>query len=626
MKKIILLLAVCLLQVSAFGAVKTTVTAPSAVTVKVFVGFANDEAVVEPASATTKGAVTTYVYNLDPGIYHFNSTGEGYFSLRKNFTVGNQEKKIDANPGRKFGNGYEYNGMVSAYTDECAATALSTVALQKKYKNALLTPAFTLKKEGESYTSQAEMEAFLGKLDDTKDNMYLYVPGHTILGKNMPLAVFSTTNLTGMSMEQAAAAVRANGKPTVFLHALIHGNEPSAGEGALAMISELDSNLGKQVLPKVNVIVMPRVNGDGIEAWTRGTTGAPDLNRDNVLVKNPEMKATHLVYNLFLPEVVIDMHEYGVGRNFRETEGYLDDAGITVSGNQNNTKALNDLMLEMMRGAEKYALDVEGIRLWEYTQGGYSDQSPLHASHYYALRGSTNFLVETPNAGCEKKSTFARRVFTQFIVAKYMIDFAIENADRLKRICEADRASTAADGEIYNDENPIILKHGQNEESYTYPRSQFNYITGQVSKDTTFSLRYYEVPLITRNRPTAYVIPKNLPNIAKILEVAYYNGITCYELAPGQALPLRKYVGNGQEANLCPEQTYLFSSGAYVFPMNQGSGIVLAMLMEPDFRMTDRNPISLVQAEYLSIDEVYRSERDLNARGQLSVPKIDIVK
>lgn len=613
MKRIPLILATGALLLSACTATvqkETTLSAPSDVTVTVYDGVANEDTVIDPVSSEAIDGITTYLFDLAPGNYHFISKGDNFFSLRKNFTIFENGKTIDANPGRKTGNGFENVSMANAYTDECAATALSTAAVSKKFKKVLSTPSFTLNKEGESYTTQQELEDYLAQIDDEKDNMYTYIIGNTTLGKNIPFVVFTATDLAGMSLEDAAAAVKANDKPIVFAHANIHGNEPSSGDGALGLIAELDGKYGKRVLPDVNVIVVPRVNGDGIEAWKRGTTAAPDLNRDNILVKNPEMKATHYAYNLFLPEIVIDMHEYGVTRNFRATEGFLDDAGITVSGNQNNTPALNTMMLEMMRGAENFTAQ-EGFRLWEYTQGGYSDQSPLHASHYYALRGSANFLVETPSAVCEKKSTYARRVFTQFLVAYYMIDYAIANADHLKSVVAADRASTAADGEEFNDENPIVLKHGQNEDSYSYPRTQFNYVTGEVIQDTTFTLRYYEVPLITRSRPTAYVIPKNLPDIEKILEVAYYNGISYTTLEPGTQMDLRQYKGDGKEAFLLDEKTYSFPDGAYLFPMNQPSGIILAMLMEPDFRMTDKYPISLLQANYLTMEDIYRCEKSL---------------
>lgn len=604
---------------------KTTLTVPSDADLKVYRTFIVDEengTPLEPASVRERKGVTEYTYMLEPGTYHFISSGDGYYRFMKNFNAGDRARTINADPGRKAGNGYEA-GYVHGFTDECAAN-FDTKALRRKFPKVLTTPAFSKGKARQEYTSQEEMEAFIARLDDSKDNMYVFSAGRSADGRNMPLVVMTTDNISGMSLEDAAAALRADGKPSVYLHGMIHGIEPSGTEGCLAAIAELDGKYGREWLPKVNVIIVPRVNCDGAKMWSRGTKKYEDLNRDNVLVRQPEIKATHYVYNLFLPEIVLDMHEYGLGSGYYPEEGFLDDAGITVSGNVNNTKALNDLMTEIMRHTEKRAADV-GLRFWEYVQYGYSNQSPLHASHYYALRGSANFLVEVPSATGDKRAAYARRVFTQFYAAKTLIEFAADNSDRLRSIVAADRAATAAAGERFDPSDCIALSYFKNEESYNYNRKKFDLRKGSFLKDTTVSIRYFEVPGVTRPRPTAYVIPKSVAGISTILETARCNGIEYYETGRDEALALRKYEGSGKEASLLEEAVYAFDCGAYVFPMNQPSGIVLAILMEPDWRTTSRFPVSFVQAKLVGIDELYRCEKDLVA-GKVPSTAITIVK
>ncbi|MBO4571800.1 MAG: hypothetical protein J5699_07740 [Bacteroidales bacterium] len=613
MKRFLLFSAVLLICCSAYSQTcKVTLTAPEGVSVRVYQGFGDSLFVGEPISSTAHGSNVDYVYELKPGRHHFIASGEGRYWLQKNF-LAEEGKVIDADPGLKGGKGYEPS-RIYAHTDETAANALDITELTKKYPGVLAVPSLKKGKAAQEYTTQEELESFLVLRDDKWDNMYVFFNvGHTTRGLVMPLAVFTTTNLNGMTLEEAAAAVRGNEKPTVYLHAHIHGNEPSAGDGALAMVAELDGKYGKEVLRYVNVIILPRVNGDGAKAWTRGTSRFPDMNRDNLLIDNPEIKAAHRIYNLFLPEVVMDMHEYGAWRNVMRTRGFLDDAGITVSGNQNNIAELNDLMKEMMRYVEAEGAKV-GLRYWEYTQGGYSDQAPLHASHYYALRGSTNFLVETPNATLDKGQTHARRVMTQFFAAKALIDYTIEHRAKIQGAVRADRVATVAKGLAGSD--PLVLKHGQNEEAYKYTRKFFDFRKGEVLTDSTFAVRYYEVREIERERPTAYVIPKNVRNAERILEVMRYNDITWTELPKGEKMTLRKYAAGDEQAKprldvLCDEQEYTFPEGAYLFPMGQESGIILGMLMEPDFVMTDSFPISLVQARLLTRDDVYRCERKL---------------
>ena len=612
MKRFLLLFAALTLCAGSFAQTqKVTLRAPGDVKVEVFRGFA-DTIPLRPVSAKMAmfGGGKSYQYALEPGRYHFVASGNGYYTLHKDFVVP-ESKNINANPGKMGGKGYEPK-RVYEFTDKTSAS-LALGALAKKFPKVMTVPGLNPKKPAQEHATQEEMEAFLVKLDDPKDNMYRYIVGKTTLGLAMPLAVFTTDDITGKDLPEAADIMRRSGKPTVYLHAHIHGNEPSAGDGALAMIAELDGKYGQKVLPYVNVLVLPRVNGDGAKAWTRGTSVAPDMNRDNLLAANPEIKAAHHIYNLFLPEVVMDMHEYGASRNVMRDKAFLDDAGITVSGNQNNTRDLNELMKKMMRYVESTGAK-EGLRYWEYTQGGYSDQAPLHASHYYALRGSLNFLVETPNASLDKGTTFARRVMTQFFAAKALIEFTISNSGVVRSTVEADRAATVRKGLLGTD--PIVLKHGQNKEAYEYNRKYYDMADGKLIKDSTFAVRYYEVPEITRERPRAYVIPKNVPQIGRILEIMEYNGITWSELPAGSRIPVRGYMPGDKDAKprLCVigvEEEVEFPAGAYLFTMAQPSGLVLAMLMEPDFVKTDKFPISLVQAKLLETSQVYRCEKPL---------------
>ncbi|MCY8373281.1 M14 family zinc carboxypeptidase, partial [Bacillus haynesii] len=71
-------------------------------------------------------------------------------------------------------------------------------------------------------------------------------------------------------------------KPTVWLQGQIHGNEPAAGESALAIAEKLAGPYGDKVLDKINVIVVPRVNPDGSYQFNRRLASGIDGNRDHV--------------------------------------------------------------------------------------------------------------------------------------------------------------------------------------------------------------------------------------------------------------------------------------------------------------------------------------------------------
>ena len=68
-----------------------------------------------------------------------------------------------------------------------------------------------------------------------------------------------------------------NSKPTnstklrVWLQAAIHGNEPAADQGAMALLGKMDANTTwtASLLEKMDIFVMPRYNPDGVHYFQR---------------------------------------------------------------------------------------------------------------------------------------------------------------------------------------------------------------------------------------------------------------------------------------------------------------------------------------------------------------------
>ena len=168
--------------------------------------------------------------------------------------------------------------------------------------------------------------SYLTAKDKAEEDMYLYSLGKTPAYQyDMPIAVFTETDLSSAkSLEEAGELVSANGKLTVWIQSQIHPNEPAAGEGALVMVSDLCGSYGEEVLDDVNVIVIPRINPDGSYLFTRATYQGFDMNRDHMALKAPELAYLHTAYRYFMPEVVMDGHEftfYGVTK-----DGYMKNA------------------------------------------------------------------------------------------------------------------------------------------------------------------------------------------------------------------------------------------------------------------------------------------------------------
>lgn len=108
----------------------------------------------------------------------------------------------------------------------------------------------------------------------------------------------------------------------VFFYAQQHGNEPAGKDALLFLIHDI-LRKPKRLPPNVELWIMPMVNPDGAEADKRRNGNNADLNRDHILLKQPEPLALHKVYRQIMPHVAVDCHEFG-----RDSRSYRDNGWI----------------------------------------------------------------------------------------------------------------------------------------------------------------------------------------------------------------------------------------------------------------------------------------------------------
>src|SRR5262245_7087087 len=131
------------------------------------------------------------------------------------------------------------------------------------------TPGF---REGRrDFTSHAELVAYIDALQARTRGFAIRIVGQSQNKLALPLLIF-----TQPTTETPVAAV-ASGKPTVLIVAQQHGNEPAGSEAALAIATRLASGDLRAVLDRINVLVMPRANPDGGEAFVRDTAARIDM-------------------------------------------------------------------------------------------------------------------------------------------------------------------------------------------------------------------------------------------------------------------------------------------------------------------------------------------------------------
>ena len=621
------------------------INVPSGVSVVLKSGLMGKGAEIKPISKQDDESTVEYYFQLAPGNYQYKSSGKGYYTLLKSIRVSLSvdATTINGNPGLKKGTSKDFDtsnwesaNKVYSYSDELNSMLDVSPEMEEKYKNVFTTPSFSKSKIVNEFSNAEDLRLFLKNLNNSNDSLYLFSVGNTERGLDIPLVIFTKTDISDCEKNQdlncAASKIKNNSKTNVGYTAQIHGNEPAAGEGSLAVIKALDGSLGKTLLNNLNIYVIPRYNGDGSKKDTRANDNGVDMNRDQLFVSAKEVREVHNIYNLFTPEVTIDAHEQGVNNESRVTEEKMvyNDVYIGIGKTNNNPQQLSDLTVNIYK---ETLSNISNAGIYPTVYTGAAGKASCNSTNnaisrpYYALYGSLSLLVET-NGIPGGRQLWKKRVLSHYITVEQYLKVVSNNSSTIKKIVTDSRNIIANNGVNYNEDDLLTLRH-DNSWDINNPSNAKDGIHHKVVMYDA-NLNRTEIEAITgwkdisgrtRTRPTAYIISKDDKNALIAKEKLEANNITCYEAKKGTKYVVKQYNGtvNKDSRNVknvsMKEMTKTFTNGAIVCPMNQIGGNVLAMTMEPD--VTDSNSYngSFVQANLLTITNIYRSEQSLVKDG-----------
>lgn len=154
--------------------------------------------------------------------------------------------------------------------------------------------------------SHAEVAAFLHSLPSASGDLRITVSELSRSAQGRSIA------LVHLRRQGAPAAVRA------LVHAQQHGDEVSGKDALLFLLRDFVATPAS--FPQdLDLWLIPMLNPDGAENGRRGNGAGVDLNRDHLLLSQPETRALHALVRRVRPHLLVDCHEFA-----RDSRDYLE--------------------------------------------------------------------------------------------------------------------------------------------------------------------------------------------------------------------------------------------------------------------------------------------------------------
>jgi hypothetical protein len=468
--------------------------------------------------------------------------------------------------------------------------------------------------QAKKLTGYAEMMTQLKKLDVTSPLVSLTAIGRSVQGRDIPALFFSSGKFAGQRAK----------KPLVLIFCQQHGDEPSGKEASLLLAANLLGR-GKKILELLDLILVPTLNPDGSELGQRRNAHDRDLNRNHVLLSEPETQALHRLFQQWLPEITLDVHEYGGVSKWWVEQGVIRNADEMLGSlsNLNIDAGLRAFSQEVFYSAMLEKFQQEGYILFPYTVGAPAENERLRFStndiddgrQSLGIYNTLSFILEGKGYG-ETSNMLERRSAAQFsAMTAFLSTAAGKNAEILALVRSA-RAALLQ--EVATGERAYVRMDyfpDPRRPSITFP--VFDLVKWQAG---VREWKNFE-PLVKVKKsvrlPQAYVIPASE---TALLELLKRHQLRLWRLTAPAEAQLEKYkilhtASRLEEERSMPEldlekiseKTELAAGDVLIF-LNQPARLLIPLLLEPESSwgiLTDSGGVPTQFSGYAREDGVY---------------------
>ena len=386
-------------------------------------------------------------------------------------------------------------------------------------------------------------------------------------------------------------------KVNVMVFAQQHGNEQSGKEAALLLTEKIASGELDYLFEKINLILVPQMNPDGSEKDSRRNGSGIDLNRNHLLLSEPETIGLHKIFNEYLPEVTLDVHEYNPYSKSWMEEGYIKnfDEQLGVMTNPNIDKKLIGVAKNRVVPFIDSTVTENGFSFNEYILGGppgiermrFSTVDINDGRNSFGIYNTLSFILEGKN-GKNSADNIDHRKRGQYFAIKGLLDFVYSNTREIKSAVHSSRGRLIDDGR--SGKIVIRMEHVKGSNSI----DSLSYLSLASERDTALFIPEFHdsvKTILSVDVPKAYLIhvsDSSLLSFLKHHSIKYEK----YEPSSGDEIfqykilsseksideELENYYVRVERVKLPPEK---ITQKYFSIPTDQKAGKMLVQALEP---------------------------------------------
>ncbi|MFZ4464333.1 MAG: M14 family zinc carboxypeptidase [Bacteroidales bacterium] len=363
-------------------------------------------------------------------------------------------------------------------------------------------------------TTYNQLSEYVQRLDHASDLMEVEVIGQSIQKRNLYALKFSTS---GFGKDK--------NKIKVLFFAQQHGNEQSGKEGALLLAKILLEPENRYLFDRIDFALIPQVNPDGSEVNQRRNAAGTDLNRNHLILTEPETRALHHFFEQYMFEASMDIHEYSPYISDWETYGYRKNAAVTLgtTTNVNISKEIREFSNKEALPYVLKCLNDKGFSSFVYCPGGPPEMDYIRHSTFdindgrqsLGILNSFSFIQEGMNGEDDFVQNLQNRSEGQATAMRAMLEFIFNHQIKIKKIVGKGRK------ELVNQKDggnvSIQADHFGDGRILKLPLVSWN-----TKADTIVEVKDYR-PVVKSicdvRRPIGYLIPKSQAELINWLDI-----------------------------------------------------------------------------------------------------------